>query len=844
MMTAGLRSLDWAFYGDPGIGKTWSMSVAAEMVDENLVVSKGSGSDQSIVYQEKNEDNKFVCRDESEFFEDTGGGKHRQKSTVSARMIAREKTRLETAIVEHETTVKQIDPDTGMERHVTREIAKVLRGGSATNANGPPINQAFRSRLAEIDCENPGISGSFNALPAGPMHRQFYTITRLFHSLSQVSCCLLEHFVKNAVVEIDTTAVDVFLAILRTVDAAELGLDVPTQRKQKDLEKCAECFAIKEVTTTLWGTLRERLGGTELAPPSFTLTQAEISDLVVRASLNLVVSSQAVISAFWLLFPLSNMKVRTQIEAFVFGGNCLFLKPIAEPAAADAHSSGGPARSSSGGKPYTFPWMLGAAVRVGNNQYLASNYESIDTMARTIYNEIKGTNVKCPSEVSILKMLTSMQHAPPMRPASLAMMDVSMSGRKGNLLTSQRVCILGAALNRSTTDVEAALLSGFLEMINATPIDELVIGYDDTAQGPNGWVLFDLNEQCSVQTDFTVRRKAVMEGVSGAWTGDGSFTFTRNGLCVLDPHHILRQTGAKEVSREIANGVQRGVVNPVSSKVRELQKLLTRQQPDIAVLTAPVADTGELPWSPGGECESAKTKILSQLTIQRQQIASSAKNPPWESGCPPFRIIEGCDQAFKLKSGNVGAQSSSPFHPNVKLYPHETGTKWYVKFYVQRSVELVDSIRKRSDLPPALISAIQDFDNVFTGTAEWRRRTKPSVLAGATVQITSSGQAVPRNTFVPFKETSGRRVRDVRFNDSEANSMCMEIGDEERKDLAGRDSGVFPGTARFVALKFGQNIHAKQVRARFDQFLGAGWEGIPEIEQLMSSWVREISDEG
>ena len=162
VMTAGLRSLDFAFYGDPGIGKTWSIGVAAEMVDENVVMSKGSGSDQSIVYKEANEDNKFTCRDESEFFEDSEGGKRTQKSTVSARQIAREKTRLETAIVEHETTVKKIDPDSGLEKHVTMEIAKVLRGG-ATNANGPAINRAFRSRLAEIDCENPGISGSFNA---------------------------------------------------------------------------------------------------------------------------------------------------------------------------------------------------------------------------------------------------------------------------------------------------------------------------------------------------------------------------------------------------------------------------------------------------------------------------------------------------------------------------------------------------------------------------------------------------------------------------------------------------------------------------------------------------------
>ena len=87
-------------------------------------------------------------------------------------------------------------------------------------------------------------------------------------------------------------------------------------------------------------------------------------------------------------------------------------------------------RRTSAAKPYEFPWMLGAAVRVGNNQYLASNYESVDVMARMIYNEIKGTSVKCLSEVTIVEMLASMMHAPPMRPASLQMMDVPMPGER------------------------------------------------------------------------------------------------------------------------------------------------------------------------------------------------------------------------------------------------------------------------------------------------------------------------------------------------------------------------------------------------------------------------------
>ena len=846
VMTAGLRSLDFAFYGDPGIGKTWSISVAAEMVDENVVMSKGSGSDQSVVYKEANEDNKYTCRDESEFFEDSEGGKRTQKSTVSSRQIAREKTRLETAIVEHETTIKKIDPDTGLERHVTLEIAKVLRGGSATNANGPAINRAFRSRLAEIDCENPGISGSFNALPAGPMHKQFYRITRLFHSMSQVSCCLLEHFVRSAFVEIDTTAVDVFLGILRTVDAAELGFDVPSQRKQKDLEKAAESYAIMEATSTLWGTVREQTGTADESAEErlFSLSDADLCDLVVRASLNLVVSSQAVISAFCLLHPLSDMKIRKDVEKFVFGGDCLLLKPVVDPAPVDSSNVGGPQRRASTVKQYEFPWLLGAAVRVGNNQYLASNYESVDVMARMIYNEIKGTSVKCPSEVTIVKMLASMMHAPPMRPASLQMLDVPMPGRRGNMMSSQRVCILGSALNRSSTDVEAALLSGFLELINATPVDELTIGYDSTPQGPVGWVLFDLDQTSSVATEHTVRRNQVMAGEPGAWSGDHQFCFTRNALCVLDPHHILQQPSANDASRKIASGVQQGKVFPVSAKVRELQKLLTSQRPDLAKLTAPVSTTREAVWTPGGETHAATTKILSQLTIQRQQIATTAKNPTWEPGCPPFLIVDGCEEAFRLKQAD-GGLPTTPFGSGVKLYPKVTGdahgAKWYAKFYLERSVDIVDSIRKRTDLPKALVSAIQDFDNVMTGSAAWRRENKPAVLAGAMVNITPSGQAVLTSTVVPFKETAGRRVRDVRHVTSAVGSMCMEVGDDERKELSGRDSGVFPGTSPTVELKFGQNIHAKQVRARFTQFFGPGWEGTPEIERLMSPWVREMS---
>lgn len=858
VMTAGLRSLDFAFYGDPGIGKTFSMGLAAEMVDENVVMSKGSGSDQSIVYKETNEDNKFTCRDESEFFEDSEGGKRTQRSTVSARQIAREKTRLESAVVQHETTTKQIDPESGLEKHVTLEIDRVLRGGSATNANGPPINRALRTRLAEIDCENPGISGSFSALPVGPMQRQFFRITRLFHSVSQVSCCLLEHFVKSAFVEIDTTAVDVILAILRTVDSSELGFDVPTQRKQKDLEKAAEAFCIQEVTSTLWGCIRARAGAGESEGEGegvdslFSISHADLCDLVVRASLNLVVSSQATISAFWLLFPLSGMKIRKDVEKFVFGGDCLMLKPFVEQASVELTQNAGAGRRKTGAKPYAFPWMAGAAVRVGNNQYLASHYESVDVMGRMIYNEIRGTQVKCPSEVTIVKMLTSMMSAPPMRPASLQMMDVPFQGRKGNVMTSQRVCILGAALNRSTTDVEAALLSGFLRLIDVTPVDELVFGFDDTRQGPKGWVLFQLDQACSTQTEFVARRTSVLDGVSGAWKASGAgeaggaphtFCFTQNALCVLDPHHILGQTGANEASQAIATGIQRGEVHSVSPKVRELQRLLSREYPDMGVLSAPVDSSASTIWTPGGEAQGSSAKILSQLTIQRQLIATTSKNPPWEGGCPPFLIVEGCDsQTFKLKSSQ-GGRVSSPLHPNVKLYECETTSQtWYAKVYLDRSVDIVQSIRERSDLPKELVRAIQDFDNVMTGSAAWRRKNEPACLAGATVKITPSGQAVLNSTFVPFKESEGREVRDIRYVESAVGSMSMTMEEEEREDLSGRDAGVFPGTSRFVKLKFGQNIHAKQVRARFTQFFGPGWEGVPEIEKLMSPWVREISE--
>ena len=181
------------------------------------------------------------------------------------------------------------------------------------------------------------------------------------------------------------------------------------------------------------------------------------------------------------------------------------------------------------------------------------------------------------------------------------------------------MCILGAALNRSSTDVEAAL-SGFLRLIDTTPVDELLIGYDSTAQGPVGWVLFGLDEVCSVQTEHKTRRTAVMDGVPGAWTGSHDFVFTQNALCVLDPHHILTQTAINDASFNIANGVQRGL--HVSAKVRELQKLLTSQRPDLSVLTAPVGDTGE-----AGRLEPyrRRAKVLSQLTIQRQQIATTPR---------------------------------------------------------------------------------------------------------------------------------------------------------------------------------------------------------------------------
>ena len=169
------------------------------------------------------------------------------------------------------------------------------------------------------------------------------------------------------------------------------------------------------------------------------------------------------------------------------------------------------------------------------------------------------------------------------------------------------------------------------------------------------------------------------------------------------------------------------------------------------------------------------------------------------------------------------------------------GTQRYVKFYVERSVEIVESTRKRTDLPKALVAAIQDFDNVMTGSAAWRRKNKPAVLAGAMVKITPSGQAVLNSTFVPFKETEGRRVQDVRYVNSAVGSCAWRLAMRSGKSFRAATRACFPARAQQSRCGSGRTSTPTRC-ARASRSFWARVGGTPEIERLMSPWVQEMSE--
>jgi len=823
IMCAETSSLDLVFQGGAGIGKSHGERCAAKMIATFFTRLIASESGKALVYM-GNVDNMFKIYDESKWFSTVRGAANR----IDAEEIERKKTELESAVLQHSVAAEVIDPETGVVSRKTQTIMKPVRGGGATMANGPAVLPEVGDRHTVIAIENPGESGDYSGSLDGPWTAHIYLRTAYLHSASQLLCCLLQHFFpRGSIIQVDLSPVSLFLGILKKSSSFELGCEIPSRRREKDLQTAVKACTIEEVALTTFGTNRGNPDDNAV-----TFTQKQLAAMALKASMNLVASSQAVLTAYSALFPINTSEIRWAIENCLFNGTHLLFKDgLKGTDATDA-----------------WPWeKVGKPDRQGDNMYVSTPYESLPHLAEQISSSIETNFVKRPDRVVVEGMLDKMTRPSNQssQPAILRTVSVQIeSANRAPPRQSTRVAVLQSALSGAHTPTEAVLASGFLSLISAMPFYEVRFGVDVRCRKKHTWVCVPVFKAPSFFEDATVTR------------GDNTWFYPKNGLCVIDPHTAFGAADEGSVTAAIADDVRNGRVYPVSDRVVAMADLVSGDAARVASATTDRLEADVVAQDPGGAIDTRRrdgmkgAHILSKDTIGRQLVATTAKCMDGEAGVPPFNIasISGEEAAWfakprggqELPTGTPFGEASGTFHETKP-----TGSGYYVKVYLDECIRSVQATLDSSQSwRPAFADAVQIFDGAMTGTAEWRSAKRPSVLVGHSCRTNSNRKSELVYNEIRYREHPPTEVADTRFVDSKAGSYSDQISVEERAAAVDVTSRIFPGTQSKITITNGQNIHARQIAARFESFFGPGWHAVPKIRKLVSPWVTEFSGAG
>lgn len=821
IMCAETSSLDLVFQGGHGIGKSHGEKCAAKMIATFFTRLIASESGKAGVYMD-NVDNMFKIYDESKWFSTVRNAVNR----IDAEEIERKKTELESAVLQHSVAAEVIDPVTGVVSRKTQTIMKPVRGGGATMANGPAVLPEVGDRHTVIAIENPGESGDYSGSLDGPWTPHVYLRTAYLHSASQLLCCLLQHFFpRGSIIQVDLSPVSLFLGILKKSSSFELGCEIPSRRREKDLQTAVKACTIEEVALTTFGTNR---GNPDDRPVTFT--QKQLAAMALKASMNLVASSQAVLTAYSALFPINTSEIRWAIENCLFNGTHLLFKDgLKGQEAKDA-----------------WPWeKVGRPDRQGDNMYVSTPYESLSQLAEQISSSIETSFVKRPDRVVVEGMLNKMTRPSNQssQPAILRTVSVQIeSVHRGPPRQSTRVAVLQSALSGAHTPTEAVLASGFLSLISTMPFHEVRFGVDVRCRKKHPWVCVPvLKAGQKPFADTTAVR------------GDRTWYYPKNGLCVIDPHEAFGAADDGSVTAAIADDVRNGRVYPVPDRVAAMADLVSGDAARVALATADRLEADVEARDPGGAIDTRRrdgmkgAHILSMDTIGRQLVATTAKCMDGEAGVPPFNIASisaeevawfaKCPTGHQLPTGTPFGEPSGTFHETNPI-----GSGYFVKVYLDECIRSVQATLDSSQSwRPAFADAVQIFDGAMTGTAAWRSAKQPSVLVGHSCRTNSNRKSELVYNEIQYREHPPTEVADIRFVDSKAGSYSDQISAEERAAAVDVTSRIFPGTRPKITITNGQNIHARQIAARFESFFGLGWHKLPEIRKLVSPWATEFS---
>lgn len=777
VLTDERKALNIAFLGDAGIGKSYAQSECfAKFVYGFFISAAGSNSEQGKIYSTENSDGVLLLQDENSFFEE-------KKQHCLGDQVSVYKTELEERAAKRQTTGKKLN-EHNIEELQSYIVAKLYRGCNFCNVNYHSGWKEISDRWVYLDIRNPSGGGGTSSSGMSDLQHEVASFCALRHAISQLAY-IPRHFINSKLIRSNTSMVDLFLGLLRKHESKGVGRKIPVNRGAQAVVRLAEARMMQELQHVF---LTQSMGDRW----HIRCSADNIKEFMLRAQPLAVVSPEAVVAAYTTLYPAEDVEIDRLISDILFCGMVLELK-------------------SDRADEYTWPWHK-TVTRTQDNTAFATTFESLNALAGHIHDKLS-TNTVCPGKETVLKKLLDMKEIRGgQQMSAISVTSMSYETAAGRTYSASRVCISNAALQAWTAPLEAAIMSGLLDIVAATPIEKLK--FDD-----DGRVLLDIRHPSSL-------------GVGLLYGTE----YVDSALPVFDPYYAMgtlppNQALAGQVAN-LANGVLGGRIRSPDRRVRALRNLVKTGKNEVG---EPVSVDAP-PESPGHSA--------AQLSIEATATVMQAKKMYWVQTKPAIEISEARDPTNYWSV--TGDENGNPLFGGEARFSVAGTVGSHIKIDLDATIKAIDKRLNRSSLPEGLSAAIQDLYRIGY-SKEWLEKAEPTIICGVK-SVVIDRQIQAEIIKVPYEPSNAAvTVKDI----NHVPESAMTYTNPRTKtavERIGRMNEIFPGVEPYRTFEPGAGLWARCVVSRFTRLFGPGWIGVPEIEKLISRqmWehgIRAVMDE-
>ncbi len=833
-----------AFFGDSGTGKSWITKLAGKIIIRALIVQGGCQSEKAKFYLQKNNDCMAEFFDEHKCFP-TG---EKTYASTSDQGIANMKMEWEAACGEATTVVEEMGPD-GVTRRVAREQVYLCRGVTSVGANGPCMNKNLDDRLLRHTVENGKKSQVYSGRLTGEEASQFFRILQYNHCISQLTCCLIAHFVGGPI-EPDTTAVDIFGGILEALKCETFGIARPQARRLMDLRKLAEAAMYEEVAKEVAGVYT---GAGDREGTIIELSESDLAKLAVKCNCNLVVSAQNVVSSYFATNPLYVTQTRIMIEEELFSGHNLLWIDDSE------------VYHSAKGKTKKYAWDFGKPRRELENAVIVTSFESLEKIVSHCCAVLKkAESAKVASEPAIQQVIAALANPADGGRTTAVLEKVTVD--LGNKRVVDKIAINLEAFSECTTKVEAVVVSGLLRVIGSCDLKDMLFLFPVNADG----VPQDGGEK-TILLPVSDKDRGNYYNAAHAILPHGSMAFAVDPLRIpeewtedqkgrLKEENRRTQKKAEDI-RQLSLAVLNSMVYPPIARIAELATLFGESPP----AGTKVADTKAFDLSDKSRVENNPERVTKAIKLSAQTIhtvvnAASLRSPEFleEFGngyMAPLGMLGPCTAnngklaepgVMKIWTPSDGAPNPPPnsvqlgatiFCPATEVKMPDT--QYFIKVNPGRCKKIVADGLRKEEVGDMMSEVIQKFDNIMTGTADWRDENQPSMFAGNRA-VVNGGHTELTSSVVKYKKYAEPVTIRNHYYTGQVDQLSLRFDMEEMRDMAPVHHDLFPPNKKKVSFPYGYNIHGRQVEKRLDNIFGQNWRDHPKIADLRSDWVKEF----